>query len=336
MTLEENFMAFLRTKMYFNSITSYDKKVSENYSSVSYCDLKPFYPCAHTKIPALLKRLSQEGKIKFEAENPTKFQKYKIRVLTPGPICINSYFAKSRPPIIDNAVFQYMIGSLKLVSMEMGNYSSHFQIFLGFKQSYASHFFRVSKFSGRVFTPICCLKKDQRAAILLDGNETCSLDVATMQPLILARILLKKIGDNEFTQAIYNGADIYMLLKEKLSLKSRDEAKTKYYQLMYGKHDTSKQFPIGGQWLQWINHIKCIKLVNNPNTINKPHSNLSWMLQKSEVMIMTKVWEQLKDRNIPFLSIHDEIIVAKTQRLEAIQVLSSVLSVYFPYFKINE
>jgi len=46
-------------------------------------------------------------------------------------------------------------------------------------------------------------------------------DVATMQPLLLGKILLSEIGSNEYSDWINYGKDIYIMLKKSQFKNSR-------------------------------------------------------------------------------------------------------------------
>ena len=50
---------------------------------------------------------------------------------------------------------------------------------------------------------------------------------------------------------------------------------------------------------------------------------------------MQKVWEKLTNRNIPFLTVHDEIVIQQHHSTTASQLFSEVLSHEFKSFKIS-
>lgn len=175
----------------------------------------------------------------------------------------------------------------------------------------------IDGFSGRVHSPITRLSKIMRSKILLQGQKTISLDVATMQPMLLGKILQEKIGDNEFSQWIDSGKDVYLMLQQKANLLTRDEGKQLFFNFLFSK-PTSKGIYENTGWVTWINQYKSTVVPDNPNTIEKPHSNLSWLLQKKEVETMKKVWKLLVARRILFLSIHDSVIVKENDKESAV------------------
>jgi hypothetical protein len=157
-----------------------------------------------------------------------------------------------------------------------------------------------------------------------------------MQPLILGKILEAEIGENDFSNWINSGQDIYLILKEKTKLETREIAKEKFYEISYGK-SIDNLITIFGEsnWINWIHELKNKPLISNPHTLQKGHSNLAWLMQTTEVEILTKVWKLLVEFNIPFLTVHDEIIVRKSDFSKTKDILSRVLSNEFTYFKIN-
>ena len=58
-------------------------------------------------------------------------------------------------------------------------------------------------------------------------------------------------------------------------------------------------------------------------------------LQSTEVEIMTKIWKQLIDNDIIFLTVHDEIIVRESDYEETYNIIFDTMSYYFTTFKIN-
>jgi hypothetical protein len=50
---------------------------------------------------------------------------------------------------------------------------------------------------------------------------------------------------------------------------------------------------------------------------------------------MTKVWNELMNAGIPFLGVHDEIIIEKHNEIEAYKIFWQVLRNELNYFKIN-
>jgi hypothetical protein len=214
--------------------------------------------------------------------------------------------------------------------------SEYFEIFLKQKESFIDMYLIMDAFSGRIHSPVSIMKSDHRKNLLLYREPTISIDVVTMQPLILAKILDENIGENEYSNMIFSGNDIYQYFKLALNLSSRDEAKKFFFRLIFGKPDNKLYTYFGHQkWINWINQYKSKLIAENYRSKNKPHSNLAWLLQKNEVEIMREVWQSLSDNNIPFLPVHDEIIVKEKDNKLARKLFDRVLSTHFKYFQLK-
>jgi hypothetical protein len=226
--------------------------------------------------------------------------------------------------------------NLKKITLKDGKKSTpYFDVFLQLKD-HLELFFTIDDFSGRVHTPVTSFKSEYRKNILIDGERTISLDVATIQPLLLAKVLNKEIGENEFSAWINKGDDIYIRLMEKLGLKDRKTAKIKFFELIFSKPDDNLKETFGqSSWINWINDFKRKHHDANPHSIDKPHSNLAWLLQKVEVSIMSNVWKELVKNEIPFLTVHDEIIIKAKDQEIGLEIMSNILSNHLKHYKIN-
>jgi len=212
----------------------------------------------------------------------------------------------------------------------------YFNAFLNLRHKYLDLFFIVDQFSGRIHTPVSNFHRTHRPNLLLAGDATTSFDVTTMQPLLLGKILKEKIGPNEFSAWITSGADIYTMLQNKAKLKTRDEAKKRFFEILFARPNNKLEQIFGASnWIQWINEYKSQPEKNNPHTVEKQHSNLAWLLQTTEVSFMRKVWEQLSAKNIKFLSVHDEIIVRMSDSENAKEIFHELLAEHFEYFRLN-
>jgi hypothetical protein len=203
------------------------------------------------------------------------------------------------------------------------------------KNDFLRLFFTVDTFCGRVHTPLTNLHRPLRKDLLFFGNPIASLDVAQMQPTILGKILFENIGTNEFSTWLNDGKDIYCMLQSKANLETRDQGKKRFFEILFSKPNNQLVKLFGeSDWITWINQTKSQRLEENPHS-NKPHSNIAYLLQSTEVQIMAKVWERLAGANIPFISIHDEIIIQSHHLKQAHKIFDSVLQVEFNRYKLN-
>ena len=226
---------------------------------------------------------------------------------------------------------------LQMVSLKEDSGSTdYFNLFLELKNQYLNLFFTVDLFSGRVHTPVSSFKREYRPNILIEGEQTSSLDVSTMQPTLLGKILEIQIGINEYSEWINEGRDIYLIIQNKEKLDSRDNAKKRFYEILFSKPNKQLAELFGNaNWINWINEIKSKPLKANPRTQKKQHSNLAWLLQTSEVKIMREVWQGLVNANIFFLSVHDEVIIKVIDAKKAEEIFNNVLTKHFKFYKLN-
>jgi hypothetical protein len=231
-----------------------------------------------------------------------------------------------------------MMCILKNVSLINSSESTdYFDAFLKLKNEMPRIFFTIDKFSGRVHTPISSLKSNIRENILIEEEETTSIDVVTMQPLLLGLILKEEIGKNDFSDWLDNGEDIYSKIEILLNLQNRNQAKETFFQILFSKPNQRLNQIFGNSnWIQWINDFKSHPFEPNPNTFEKNHSNLAYLLQSKEVSMMKEIWEQLVARKIKFLSVHDEIIIKKKELGKAIKIMRTILSKHFAFFKLSK
>lgn len=190
-----------------------------------------------------------------------------------------------------------------------------------------------------MYTPVTAQHRIHRPNLLLYGKETTGLDVQTMQPLLLGKILKNEIGDNDFSKWLNDGKDIYLMLQERSGINTRDEAKKRFFEILFSfpNKDLARMFGDAN----WINEYKSkpesrnkkVKYLEN-GTISY-HNNLAWLLQNTEVKVMRKVWETLANAGIPFLTVHDEVIIQRERANEAYNLFSEVMAKEFTYFKIN-
>ncbi len=211
----------------------------------------------------------------------------------------------------------------------------YWNTFLKHRTRFAELFFSVDEFAGRVHSPISGMSKDIRPYLTLQGEQTVSFDVAQMQPTLLANILYQNIGANEFTDTINAGTDIYSMLQSKANLSTRDEAKKLFFQMLFGRPSNQLDHLFkGAKFIQWINWYKGEPDHRNPRG-EKLYNNLAFLLQTYEVNIMSEIWQNLALKNIPFLTIHDEIIARQSDTKTVKVTIESVLNKHFKSYKLN-
>jgi len=233
---------------------------------------------------------------------------------------------------------EWMRDQLMFVELDVpkGELPVYFKAFMEHRDEHLEPFFSVDSFSGRVHSPIVNLKSRLRKELKFHGGKCVSLDVKQMQPTVLAKILLDSIGGNSFSDSIFKGEDVYVLLQRSAKLPTRADAKKFLFQLIFGKpmNDIGKMFSGNTEWVDWINDYKSRTETNNPHKEEK-HTNLAWLLQYSEVQVMTGIWTELKQLEIPFLTIHDDVLCREGDEGEVYDVMDRQLKRHFSSFHIT-
>ena len=281
-----------------------------------------------------LHMLQQRGEIQYDSLG-------NFKALNPGKIDIDllektKRYSTKNGEITD--VHIYMRDVLIRVTIDIGEdeLPIYFKNFLIHRGDHPTFFFSVDGFSGRVHTPVCNLKSALRKHLRLDGEKLISLDVRQMQPIILGKVLFDNVGLNPFSSTIEKGKDVYdLLLCQNSSISTREEAKKMLFKLIFGypMDKISSMFQGDNKWVEWINFFKSNTEKQNPH-FRDTHTNLAWLLQSKEVEIMTSAWRRLMRENIPFLTIHDDILVKECHKDTTFKILHEVLSKYFKKFEI--
>lgn len=319
-----NFLIYVRTL----EIVNYRKEAKGVFISQKYIENK-FFPYPEFNRKDCLDQLEADQQLKIN-----KGKHFTYEALEEGEVDLNLI-----PPVInyENKVLDVMKVHLANVSKDFSwSPTSYFDTFLNEKESHLNHFFKVDSFGRRVYTPITSLPKVFRGKLLLYGTEVASLDVVTMQPLLLGKILEDNIGSNEFSDWINKGEDIYKLLQERANLSTRKEAKEKFFEILFSKKNDELETTFGGSnWIQWINKYKTKEVKENPRTNIKRHSNLAWLLQSTEVRVMYSLWEKLVEEDIAFLTVHDEVIVQYCNVKKVEGYFNQILKREFKSFKLS-
>jgi hypothetical protein len=317
--MEHQLTTYIRTKMLFKLRLKY----LDDYSTVKLhkAELQRF-----NVTNELLCQLSKRGEIWCDCDGNFKALKQGITDLT----LIKKPSAKLTP------LHSWMREQLKYVELPISKQiPPYFATFLNSRTQYLELFFTVDNFCGRVHTPCTSLQRDLRPLLRLYDSEVVSLDVAQMQPTLLAQILTANLGMNDFSNAIDEGRDIYILLQDKAKLPDRDSAKKLLFKILFGypSEDLANIFG-GANWIDWINEYKSRLEIRNPHQAN-PHTNLAWLLQTTEVKIMQSVWQAMAQQGLPLLSVHDEIICRQCDQEKGLTIFNSELSKHFINFKIT-
>jgi len=327
---QEIFIKYVRTKMMFTlRLRSPEEQMKPVHISANEIGER-FFPYPKYNRNREIQALHDAGEIKVVQIGKA----YYYEALKPGGYDLNLLPVKQ---VSKDNITKAMLKNIQKVSLPINAPSTpYFNLFIKYRDIRPELFFTIDAFCGRIHTPISNFHRTHRPNLLIDSEKTTSLDVATMQPLLLGKLLFDKIGTNEFSNWINEGKDIYVKLQNKSGLNTRDEAKKKFFEILFSKPtDALKELFGASDWINYINNYKQIVEPLNPHNKRKPHSNLAWLLQSTEVKIMKQVWADLVNSGIPFLSVHDEIIIKEQDYKKAKNIFENILSKEFEYFKLN-
>lgn len=328
--MEHPFTTYIRTKQAFK----HRLKDLKDYSTVK------IYVYELKKLGVnngpLLYKLKQRGEISYDDEG-------NFKALKDGPIdpkLLDKTKRRVHQSIPLSGLHKWMMNQLMHVEIKLPEKEIpvYFKTFLNHRDTDLKSFFSVDAFSNRVHSPIVNLKGSLRLALTFYGEDIVSLDVKQMQPTILAKVLDDAIGDNPFSNAIWNGDDVYlMMLNQNKSIENRDEAKKALLKMLFHpdkNNQIGSMFQGDTKWVDWINSYKSKVEPQNPHK-HETHTNMAWLLQYSEVQVMTDIWKALRKNGIPFLSIHDDVLCRVSDKDRAYNIMKNQLSKHFKRFDIN-
>ncbi|MEI8048914.1 MAG: hypothetical protein WCI92_16145 [Bacteroidota bacterium] len=336
MTPSELFLIYVRT-LQFMKLRLRNLDETEGVYISQHEIEERFFPFPKYHRTKELQSLIDSGKLQIsESISPKSGHKmFLYEVLLPGAMDIK--LIKPKISGYDPDILQ-IIENLKYVSLSPENpeIPMYFAAFLKYRHNYMDLFFNVDDFSGRVHSPVTSLRGIIRDHLLIDGQPTIGIDVATMQPLLLGKALTQSIGPNEYSTWIDSGQDIYLIFQQKACLLTRKEAKSYFFKITFGWPNNNLANLFGNaNWITWINEYKSRVEPRNTHNKGKLHNNLAWLLQSTEVAVMRKVWHSLILAGIPFLTVHDEVIVKQSDQQQALNIFSSILDNEFTYYKLN-
>lgn len=170
---------------------------------------------------------------------------------------------------------------------------------------------------GRMHTNFTILKSFIRKnCLLIDGEETCEIDINNSQPLFLCRLIqdsgTRWVKEDEFRlfSILVKGGNYYQYLIDNLKLDCKSEAKKLTYKVLFGQNRVnSKPDKLFQSLFPSIhNFIKLYKKENSDYKI------LAYDLQKAESnLIFNCIIRRIMnlDPDIKIVTVHDSIIFQK-------------------------
>ncbi len=218
-------------------------------------------------------------------------------------------------------------------------------------------FISEDEFGNRVHTIISNVPAILRRTILIDGEETCEIDLSQSQPSITSSLLKSRIGNNTFSDTVEN-LGLYEFLQEELELNSREEAKNYYFAMAYGSAYSDmakKMYDFFPETREFLIELKQKLLPENPNSKKKKkltrprmvngvkkeyrnmnYTNFVYLIQQEESRIFRNLWNELNMARIKFLTVHDSVIVKKQDQMLASMIMETSLKEQIhPNIKLN-
>lgn len=200
-------------------------------------------------------------------------------------------------------------------------------------------FVKQDNFGGRVYTVATGLPRWVRPYLRLADEEIVEIDLYAAHPTLLYNLL----EETDFGAFIRNctryNEDIYTMYQDMISAGSRGEAKLRFLRGVYGRVNSKyylefkASFPGAGVILD---EIKTVFSRTNPSRGKGAHTNLVFKITKREVKIFSKVWTALDGERIPFIPLHDAIILRRSDLEAGLEIIQTIIrrSIPIANFKI--
>jgi hypothetical protein len=198
-----------------------------------------------------------------------------------------------------------------------------------------SHIFYHFDSYGRMHTNYTILKSFIRKnCLLIEGEETCEIDIDNSQPLFLTKIMSdsKWISEDEFYlfKELTKSGKYYEFLMQELKINDRSKVKELTYKVLFGKNAAnSKVDKLFKSIFPTIhNFIKLYKKEKGD------YRMLAYDLQKMESeLIFNKIIKKIMDYNpeIKVITIHDSLVISKKYKSEVSAIFQSELIKHFNF-----
>jgi len=188
---------------------------------------------------------------------------------------------------------------------------------------------------GRLHTNFTILKSFIRKnCLLIDGEETCEIDIKNSQPLFLNTILeyhaeLIDPTEKKFYNFLTIEGKFYQFLQEKFQIKDKNVVKEITYKVLFGKNYQNKLDKIYSQLFPSI-----YAFIKKFKKDKGDYRSLSYELQKSESdFLFNKVIKRIMINNpeVKILTCHDSIICKKSDRDIVHSIFSDLLNKEFNF-----
>jgi hypothetical protein len=173
---------------------------------------------------------------------------------------------------------------------------------------------------GRMHTNFTILRSFIRKnCLLIDGEETCEIDITNSQPLFLSKLIRDSgtswVKDDEFEifRELTLSGNYYQYMMNVLGVKNRNEVKELTYKVLFGRNIASSKADIGFRKAFPTIH-NFIKLYKKDNGNYK---TMAYDLQKAESnLIFNRIIKRVMRLHpeIKMITVHDSIVFPKKYR----------------------
>ena len=195
-------------------------------------------------------------------------------------------------------------------------------------------YIREDHFSGRVYNIATGVPRWVRGHFRIGGETVSEVDMRSFHAVLLWMIVPRTDFARFLWDVTSQGRDIYDAYGERLGIIDRKAVKYRFLRSLYSRPSSRYSqefrsiFPEAGRILD---DIKSTPDPRNPSgEKNGHHTNLAFKLLNLEVKLFRRVWEALYIEGIPFLSIHDGILIPTSRATQARDIMVGVLRQSIP------
>lgn len=199
-------------------------------------------------------------------------------------------------------------------------------------QDERTRYIKQDSFSGRIYTIATGVPKWVRSYVRLQGEPLAEIDMRATHPYLLFHILRETDYMRFVWETTRSERDIYEAYGELIGISDRAAVKYRFLRSIYGRMNSKyykefkEQFPEAGKV---IDEIKTKDIQGNPSK-KGDYTNLAFKMMKKEVKLFRKVWQGMYLAEIPFLPIHDGILVPASRLSEARVLMEQIIKRSIP------
>ena len=195
-----------------------------------------------------------------------------------------------------------------------------------------TRYIKQDTFSGRIYTIATGVPKWVRSYVRIQGEPIAEIDMRATHPYLLFHILRETDYMRFVWDSTRSGRDIYEAYGQRIGITDRAAVKYRFLRSIYGRMNSKyykefkRIFPEAGEV---IDEIKRKSISGNPSKKGS-YTNLAYKMMNKEVKLFRKVWEGMYLAGIPFLPIHDGILVPVSRLSEARVLMEQIIQRSIP------